>query len=64
MSKEELLETIKNLKLGESLTVDDHELSLCEELKKEGRVDFKAVPKGIGEDGKNQTELCDPIFLG
>ncbi|GBD65927.1 hypothetical protein TEHN7128_0330 [Tetragenococcus halophilus subsp. halophilus] len=64
MEKEEVLEMFKNLKEGQSLTVDSHELKLCNELKEEGRIDFKAVPMSLGDSENSKTELVDPNFKG
>lgn len=63
MSREKLLELFESLEQGQSLIVDNDELGLCNELRREGRVDFEPVPTSTGEDRNSKIELRDPVFI-
>ncbi|MGK8993143.1 hypothetical protein ACRS8V_07405 [Staphylococcus epidermidis] len=59
-NKEEILNLFKNVSSGNAIFVNEQELKICNDLKNEGKIDFKAK-KTIGENG--EIELADPIFI-
>ncbi|WP_341636586.1 hypothetical protein [Staphylococcus casei] len=60
-NKSQLLNRFKKVQKGNAIFVNEEELILCEELKSEGKVNFKIARNT--ELYSDVMQLADPIYL-